>query len=42
MRAGEKKEVLEEKIGDIIRSLPASMIQKSLEGMYKEWAGEKR
>ncbi|KAK8850740.1 hypothetical protein IAR55_004660 [Kwoniella newhampshirensis] len=36
-RAGEKKEVVEEKVGDIIKSLPASMIGRSLDGLFKEW-----
>ncbi|WWD20905.1 hypothetical protein CI109_105383 [Kwoniella shandongensis] len=40
-RAGEKKEVVEEKIGDIIKSLPTGMIGRSLDGLFKEWqAGE--
>jgi len=41
-KAGEKKELLEEKIGNIIKSLPVGMIGKSLDGMYKEWEVGKR
>lgn len=36
-KAGEKSEVVTEKIGDIIKSLPGGMIAKSLDGMFKEW-----
>jgi 20S proteasome subunit alpha 6 len=38
-KAGEKAEVLDEKIGDIIKSLPVGMLSKSLEGLFKEWEG---
>lgn len=36
-KAGEKSEVVNEKIGDIIKSLPSGMIGRSLDGMFKEW-----
>jgi 20S proteasome subunit alpha 6 len=39
VKAGETKSALEEKVGDIIRSLPVGMINKSLEGMWREWSG---
>jgi 20S proteasome subunit alpha 6 len=38
-KAGEKSEVVNEKIGDIIKSLPGGMISRSLDGMFKEWDG---
>lgn len=40
-KAGEGEKEVREKIEDIVRSLPVGMIQKSLDGLYKEWA-EKR
>lgn len=39
-KAGEKSEVVNEKIGDIIKSLPSGMIARSLDGMFKEWDGK--
>jgi hypothetical protein len=39
-KAGEKSEVVNEKIGDIIKSLPGGMISRSLDGMFKEWDGK--
>jgi hypothetical protein len=39
-KAGEKSEVVTEKIGDIIKSLPSGMIAKSLDGMFREWDGK--
>ena len=39
-KAGEKSEVVNEKIGDIIKSLPSGMIGRSLDGMFKEWDGK--
>jgi 20S proteasome subunit alpha 6 len=41
-KAGEKSEVVTEKIGDIIKSLPSGMITKSLDGMFKEWDAKSR
>jgi hypothetical protein len=41
-QAGVKTEVLNDKIADIIKSLPQSMIHKSLDGLYKEWLAERR
>ena len=36
-KAGEKTEVVNEKVNDIIKSLPMGMLHKSLEGLFKEW-----
>jgi 20S proteasome subunit alpha 6 len=36
-KAGEKSEVVNEKISDIIKSLPLGMITRSLDGLFKEW-----
>ena len=36
-KAGEKSEVVNEKVNDIIKSLPMGMLHKSLEGLFKEW-----
>ncbi|WVQ95418.1 hypothetical protein IAU59_002515 [Kwoniella sp. CBS 9459] len=33
-----EKSIVEEKVGDIIRSLPSGMIHRSLEGMWREWS----
>lgn len=41
-KAGEKSEVVNEKIGDIIKSLPSGMISRSLDGMFREWDGKQR
>lgn len=41
-QAGVKTEVLNEKIADIIKSLPTHMIHKSLDGLYKEWLAERK
>jgi hypothetical protein len=41
-QAGVKSEVLNEKIADIIKSLPQQMIHKSLDGLYKEWLAERK
>jgi 20S proteasome subunit alpha 6 len=41
-RAGEKREVLDEQIGDIIKSLPVGILGKSLEGLFKEWDGGRK
>jgi 20S proteasome subunit alpha 6 len=38
-QAGVEAEVVNEKIGDIIKSLPGGMISRSLDGMFKEWDG---
>ncbi|TYJ56549.1 hypothetical protein B9479_002796 [Cryptococcus floricola] len=38
-KAGEKKEAVEEKVGDIIRSLPGALVAKSLDGLFREWQG---
>ena len=38
-QAGVEAEVVNEKIGDIIKSLPSGMIVRSLDGMFKEWDG---
>ncbi|EIW69286.1 hypothetical protein TREMEDRAFT_62149 [Tremella mesenterica DSM 1558] len=35
----EEVEKVWEKVEDIVRSLPSSMINRSLEGMFKEWSG---
>lgn len=42
--AGEEKgkKEAEERIGEIIRCLPSHLIYKSLDGIFKEWKGEKR
>lgn len=32
----------DERIGEIIRCLPSHLIYKSLDGIFKEWRGEKR
>ncbi|GMK56200.1 hypothetical protein CspeluHIS016_0300400 [Cutaneotrichosporon spelunceum] len=37
-----KTAALNDQIADIIRSLPAHMIHRSLEGLYKEWLAERR
>jgi hypothetical protein len=37
-KAGEQSNVMNEKISDIIKSLPVGMIHKSLDGLYREWA----
>jgi 20S proteasome subunit alpha 6 len=40
---GEKgKEEVEEQIGEIIRCLPSHLIHKSLDGIFKEWRGDKK
>ena len=39
-KAGEKSEVVNEKISDIIKSLPSGMIHRSLDGLFKEWKGK--
>lgn len=41
-QAGVKTAVLNEKIADIIKSLPTHMIHKSLDGLYKEWLAERK
>lgn len=41
-QAGVKTEVLNDKIADIIRSLPSQMIHRSLDGLYKEWLAERK
>jgi len=41
-KAGEKVEVLDEKIGDIIKSLPVGIMGRSLEGLFKEWESGKK
>ncbi|OWZ63227.1 hypothetical protein AYX15_04748 [Cryptococcus neoformans] len=38
-KAGESLEVVEEKVGDIIRTLPTVLVGKSLDGLFKEWQG---
>jgi 20S proteasome subunit alpha 6 len=40
-RAGEKSGVVEEKIADILKSLPGHLILKSLDGLFREWAAKK-
>lgn len=37
-KAGESTEVVNEKISDIIKSLPVGMISRSLDGLFREWA----
>ncbi|OCF35975.1 hypothetical protein I316_02470 [Kwoniella heveanensis BCC8398] len=37
-----EKTMVEEKVGDIIRSLPSGMIHRSLEGMWREWSASKK
>jgi hypothetical protein len=37
-KAGESSEVVNEKISDIIKSLPVGMISRSLDGLFREWA----
>jgi len=32
----------EERVGEIIRSLPSHLIYKSLDGIFKEWRVEKK
>ena len=41
---GEEKgrEQVEERVGEIIRSLPSHLLYKSLDGMFKEWRAEKK
>jgi 20S proteasome subunit alpha 6 len=41
-KAGEKVEVLDEKIGDIIKTLPVGILGRSLEGLFKEWEAGRR
>jgi 20S proteasome subunit alpha 6 len=41
-KAGEKSSAVNEKMGDIIKSLPVGMIHKSLDGLFKEWVAEKK
>lgn len=41
-KAGEKSEVVNEKVADIIKSLPSGMIHRSLDGMFREWDSEDR
>ncbi|WVO12690.1 hypothetical protein L204_100296 [Cryptococcus depauperatus] len=38
-KAGDSVETVDEKIGDIIKSLPVMLITKSLDGLFKEWQG---
>ena len=41
--AGDKgRSEAEERVGEIIRSLPSHLIYKSLDGIFKEWKVEKR
>ena len=35
--AGVEMALLENRVGQIVRSLPQSMVYKSLDGMFKEW-----
>lgn len=37
-----QSDAMNEKIADIIKSLPTHMIHKSLDGLYKEWLAEKK
>ena len=39
-KAGEKSNVVNEKISDIIKSLPVGMIHRSLDGLFREWEGK--
>ncbi|KAL5487876.1 PRE5_1 [Sanghuangporus weigelae] len=39
---GKGKEQVEERVGEIIRSLPSHLLYKSLDGMFKEWRAEKK
>ncbi|KAL7420935.1 hypothetical protein Q5752_004889 [Cryptotrichosporon argae] len=39
-RAGIKEAEVNDKIGDIVRSLPVPMIWKSLDGLFKEWGAK--
>ena len=36
------KAEVEERVGEIIRSLPSHLIYKSLDGIFKEWKMEKK
>jgi 20S proteasome subunit alpha 6 len=42
VQAGVDLESVNEKIGDIIKSLPTNLIGRSLDGMFKEWDGRKK
>lgn len=39
---GKGKEQVEDRVGEIIRSLPSHLLYKSLDGMFKEWRVEKK
>ncbi|CAE6458884.1 unnamed protein product [Rhizoctonia solani] len=37
-RAGIEREVIEERVSEIVRSLPTHLVYKSLDGMFREWS----
>ena len=39
---GKGKEQVDERVGEIIRSLPSHLLYKSLDGMFKEWRADKK
>lgn len=41
-KGDEGKTEVEERVGEIIRSLPSHLIYKSLDGIFKEWKVEKK
>lgn len=41
-QAGVEKEVIEGRVGDMVRSLPQHLLYKSLDGMFREWLGGQR
>jgi 20S proteasome subunit alpha 6 len=38
-KAGEKIATVDDKVVDIIKSLPTSLVNRSLDGLFKEWTG---
>lgn len=36
------KAIVDERVGEIIRSLPSHLLYKSLDGMFKEWRMDKK
>lgn len=40
-QAGIQGDAIREKVEDIVRSLPVGMIQRSLDGLFREWVGDK-
>lgn len=39
---GKGKEHVNDRVGEIIRSLPSHLLYKSLDGMFKEWRADKK